>query len=162
MLKQLNYINMKTLLFFFTFCLTLSVTAQTAFTETDAKQLVDTFFDGFHKGDTTIMRSVLAKDLRLQSAATDKEGNPQLTEENIDTLLDAIAKRPADQKWDERLLEYKISIDGNLAHVWTPYEFWFNGKFSHCGANAFTIAKLEEGWKIIHLIDSRRREGCTQ
>lgn len=153
---------MKTLLFFFTLCLTISATAQTAFTESEAKQIVDTFFDGFHKGDTTIMRSVLAKDVRLQTAAANREGTPQVTDENIGTLLEAIAKRTPDQKWDERLLGYTINIDGNLAHVWTPYEFWYNGNFSHCGANAFTIAKLEEGWKIIHLIDSRRREGCTQ
>lgn len=151
---------MKALLLFFTLCLTLSVTAQTAFTETEAKKLVDTFFEGFHKGDTIMMRSVLAEEVRLQTAATNKEGLPQVSDENINRLLEAIAKRPADQKWEERLLEYKISIDGNLAHVWTRYEFWFNGNFSHCGANAFTIAKLAEGWKIIHLIDSRRKEGC--
>ena len=77
-------------------------------------------------------------------------------------LLTAIANRPPEQQWDERLLEYRVQIDGNLAHVWTPYEFWFNGNFSHCGANAFTLAKTDDGWKIIHLIDSRRRSSCKQ
>ncbi|WP_432410742.1 nuclear transport factor 2 family protein [Rasiella sp. SM2506] len=152
---------MKTLLFYFTLCLTISVTAQASFTETEAKQLVTTFFDGFHKRDTVIMRSVLAKKVRLQSSSTDKDGNLQLTDSSIEDLLKAIANRPADQKWEERLLDYKISINGTLAHVWTPYEFWFNGNFSHCGANAFTIVKLENGWKIIHLIDSRRKEDCN-
>ncbi len=57
---------------------------------------------------------------------------------------------------EEQLLDYKVSIDGNLAHVWTPY--FLNGSFSHCGANAFTLAKTSSGWKIVHLIDSRRRE----
>jgi hypothetical protein len=161
-LKQLNKINMKTLLFYFAICMTLPVTAQASFTETEAKQLVDTFFEGFHKGDTVLMRTVLAQEVRLQSAATNRDGNPQLIDSKIDELLVSIATRTADQKWDERILDYKISIDGNLAHVWTPYEFWSNGKFSHCGANAFTIAKLAAGWKIIHLIDSRRREGCKQ
>ncbi|MAZ73991.1 MAG: 3-methyl-2-oxobutanoate hydroxymethyltransferase [Flavobacteriaceae bacterium] len=152
---------MKTLLGVLMLFITLSTTAQTNFTEANAKQLVATFFEGFHKGDTVLMRSVLAKELTLQTATTDGRGIPQLTEGSLSQLLTAIANRPANQKWDEKLLEYQISVDGNLAHVWTPYQFWVNGNFSHCGANAFTIAKLKEGWKIIHLIDSRRKENCN-
>jgi hypothetical protein len=74
----------------------------------------------------------------------------------------AISKRPETEKWDERLLSYSVQIDGNLAHVWTPYEFWLNGNFSHCGANAFTLAKMDDGWKIVHLIDSRRKSSCRK
>ncbi|MDX1462843.1 MAG: nuclear transport factor 2 family protein [Marinirhabdus sp.] len=151
---------MKTILFYLSLCFTLTLTAQDGFTDLDAKQLVDTFFEGFHEGDTIKMKSVLAEKVVLQTAFTDGDGNAQLSDGTIDNLLQAIANRPAEQQWDERLLNYKVSVDGNLAHVWTPYEFWFNGNFSHCGANAFTIAKTEAGWKIIHLIDSRRKESC--
>jgi hypothetical protein len=80
----------------------------------------------------------------------------------MDGFIKAIGSRPDADKWEERLLDYKVKIDGNLAHVWTPYEFWLNDKFSHCGANAFTLAKTDEGWKIVHLIDSRRRSSCKQ
>ena len=104
----------------------------------------------------------MADKVVMRTAFADTEGNNRLTEGTAQKLLDAIANRPADQKWDERLLDYKVEIDGNLAHVWTPYEFWFNGNFSHCGANAFTLAKMDDGWKIIHLIDSRRRASCNQ
>jgi len=72
----------------------------------------------------------------------------------------AIAKRPQEQKWDERLLVYNVQIDAIIAHVWTPYEFWFNDAFSHCGANAFTLVKTDAGLKIIHIIDSRRKDSC--
>ncbi|GAB5400233.1 MAG: hypothetical protein Aureis2KO_18180 [Aureisphaera sp.] len=145
-------------------CLSISYLgmAQDDFSEADAKQLIDTFFEGFHKGDTTLMRSTLIKEVPLQTAYTDKEGIAHLSTATLDKLLVGIANRPAEQKWDERLLDYKVSIDGNLAHVWTPYEFWVNDSFSHCGANAFTLAKTEDGWKIIHLIDSRRRSTCNQ
>mgnify|MGYP003116833212 FL=1 len=153
---------MKSILFFLAFSIPLVISAQSNFTEQDAKQLVDTFFEGFHKGDTVMMRSVLAPSVRLQMAASDKDGVAQLSDDSILNLLNAIANRQADQNWEERLLDYKVQVDGNLAHVWTPYEFWFNGNFSHCGANAFTIAKTEAGWKIIYLIDSRRREGCRE
>ncbi|HOD10564.1 MAG TPA: nuclear transport factor 2 family protein, partial [Flavobacterium sp.] len=41
--------------------------------------------------------------------------------------------------------------------VWTPYEFYVNEKLSHSGVNAFTLFKENEKWKIIHLIDTRRK-----
>lgn len=134
--------------------------SQNDFSDADARQVIDTFFDGFHKGDTLKMRSVLMSNVALQTVFSDKEGKAILSDGSIDDLLKTIANRKEDQKWDERLLDYKIRIDGNLAHVWTPYQFWFNDTFSHCGANSFTLAKTDNGWKIVHLIDSRRKEGC--
>lgn len=138
----------------------LSTKAQESFSENDAKAIVDTFFKGFHKGDTVLMRSVMVKNLPTQTVFTTGKGEPKIVDGNGEDFLKAIGKRPADQIWEEKLLNYKIQVDGNLAHVWTPYEFWLNGSFSHCGANAFTIGKTQDGWKILHLIDSRRKEGC--
>ncbi|MCW8981120.1 MULTISPECIES: nuclear transport factor 2 family protein [Altibacter] len=134
--------------------------AQTALTEAEAKEVIDVFFEGFHKGDTLKMRSVMAEDMVMQTASSDAEGNHKISNGKASDLLLAIANRPETQQWDERLLDYKVQIDGNLAHVWTPYEFWFNGQFSHCGANAFTLARTNAGWKILHLIDSRRKTDC--
>lgn len=143
--------------------------AQKSFTETEAREVVDIFFDGFHKGDTLIMNTVLSPNAILQSASKNKQGVDVLEDTNFGpacpgttgrNFKKSIAARPSNQVWKEVILDYSVAIDGNLAHVWTPYEFYFNETFSHCGANAFTLAKLPEGWKIIHLIDSRRREGC--
>lgn len=153
---------MKSLLLLFCILFSITTVGQNSFTEANAKQIIDTFFEGFHKGDTLLMKSVMLNELVMQTAFTDKEGNNKLTNGTSEDLLSAIANRPESQKWDERLLDYKVQIDGNLAHVWTPYEFWFNDSFSHCGANAFTLAKTNDGWKIIHLIDSRRRESCKK
>ncbi|WP_290627447.1 nuclear transport factor 2 family protein [Altibacter sp.] len=134
--------------------------SQPTFSEADAKQVIDVFFEGFHQGDTLKMRSVMAEELVMQTAFSDAQGNHKVSNGKASDLLLAIANRPETQQWDERLLDYKVQIDGNLAHVWTPYEFWLNGKFIHCGANAFTLAKTNEGWKILHLIDSRRKTDC--
>lgn len=124
------------------------------------QQAVETFFDGFHKGDTVIMKKALAKEVIFQTAYTNKEGKDILREGSVARLLHAIATRPADQKWDERLLSFTIQIDGNMANAWTPYEFWLNGTFLHCGVNSFQLFKDNGTWKIIYLIDSRRKKGC--
>lgn len=153
---------MRTILCLLSLTFVTGLVAQDTFTEDDAKQIVDTFFEGFHEGDTTKMKAVLAAYVPMQTAYATADGNNRISEGDIDKLLDAIANRPEEQQWEEKLLDYKVQIDGNLAHVWTPYEFWLNGTFSHCGANAFTMAKTDEGWRIIHLIDSRRRSSCKE
>lgn len=130
--------------------------------EVKAKAAIDTFFEGFHKGDTTLMKSVIHGKPLLQTAYKNKEGEDVLVTDSLDKLLNAIANRPKNDKWDERLLNYNIQIDGNMAHVWTPYEFWFNAEFSHCGVNSFQLFKDDDQWKIIYLIDTRRRETCKR
>ena len=59
----------------------------------------------------------------------------------------------------EQLFE-AIHVDANLASAWTPYEFYVNDKFSHCGVNSFQLVKLKGNWVITYLIDTRRREAC--
>jgi len=126
------------------------------------KATINTFFEGFHKGDTILVKSVMMDKMLLQTTNTTNEGNNVLVSEESSKLISAIANRPNDQKWDERLLTYNIQVDGIMAHVWTPYEFWFNDEFSHCGVNSFQLFNDNGHWKIIYLIDTRRQEGCNQ
>lgn len=130
--------------------------------ENGAKQIIQTFFEGFHKGDTLLMRSVMDRNMSLQTAFIAKDGSNVVSQSTGKDFLTAIANRPADQKWEEKLLSFKGFKDGNLGLAWTDYEFWLNGKFSHCGANCFTLVKTDNGWKILNIIDSRRRQGCSQ
>ncbi|WP_223034225.1 nuclear transport factor 2 family protein [Hanstruepera marina] len=140
------------------------VISSTAIGQTDetknVKAAIDTFFEGFHKGDTVLMKTVMMGKFPTQSTYKNKEGKDIIQTGDSNDLLQAIAKRTADQKWDERLLDYVIKVDGNMASAWTPYEFWFNGNFSHCGVNSFQLFHDNGQWKIVYLIDSRRRGDC--
>jgi Putative lumazine-binding len=140
---------------------TVSVNAQTDETA-NVKAAIDTFFEGFHKGDTTLMKTVMMGKFMTQTAFKNKEGKDILRTDDSSKLLEAIGKRLADQKWDERLIDYIIKVDGNMANAWTPYEFWFNGNFSHCGVNSFQLFHDNGQWKIIYLIDTRQRTGCNE
>lgn len=63
---------------------------------------------------------------------------------------------PKEKSFKEEILEYKTQVEGNMAHVWTPYKFWFDVNFSHCGVNYFQLFKEYGQWKIVYLIDTRR------
>lgn len=53
-----------------------------------------------------------------------------------------------------------MEIDGPLASVWVVYAFYVDDPFSHCGVDAFHLVKLEDSWKIFHLVDTRRKADC--
>ena len=144
------------LLLFISFFVSAQVSQQDA-----VKLAIETFFEGFHEGDTTKMRSVMMDKVVMQTAFRNKEGKDVLRDDGgPENLLNAIATRPDDQKWDERLLDFSIQVDGNMANAWVAYEFWYNDTFSHCGVNSFQLFNDQGTWKIIYLIDTRRRQGC--
>jgi hypothetical protein len=142
---------MKKLLVILVICFAQNVIAQ----EADVKKTIQIFFDGMQKGDTLKIKSV-CKDMVLQSVGESHKGTT-LTTENTADFLKSIASIPADIKIEERLLDYKIQIDGSLAHAWTPYEFYVNGKLSHKGVNSFQLFKDNGNWKIIYIADTRRK-----
>ena len=152
---------MTRVILFFVMLITGNIIAQNT-AQNDVKKTIEIFFDGFHKGDTTLMKSVMMDKFTTQSAFKNKAGKDVLVTEESTKLINAIANRPADQKWDERLLDFSIQVDGNMANVWTTYEFWLNDNFSHCGVNSFQLFNENGNWKIIYLIDTRRRKGCME
>lgn len=95
--------------------------------------------------------------VQLQSISINTEGKKLLNSEPFEHFLKSIASIPADSKFEERLLNFKVEENGPLAVVNTAYEFYYNGNFSHCGVNNFTLVKLEDQWKIVHLIDTRNK-----
>jgi hypothetical protein len=48
----------------------------------------------------------------------------------------------------ERYWDPVVHVRGSLAVVWTPYEFWRDGKTSHCGVDVFELVKQAGAWKI--------------
>lgn len=124
------------------------------------KKVIETFFDGLHKGDSTILKSTMHNTIKIQTTATNREGKKMLKTETRQQVLTNIANKRPQDTYLEKLLSYTIKIDGNLASVWTPYEFYYNGNFSHCGANSFQLFNNNGKWEIIYLVDMRRRQNC--
>ncbi|MGH2665417.1 nuclear transport factor 2 family protein [Flavobacterium sp.] len=134
------------------FCFSLNGNAQ----QTDIKKTITTFFDGFHAKDTVKIKSVCHDKMILQSIVEGVKSN-RLAEEKTSEFYKSFAQFPPDLKFEEKIFGYTIQIDGAMAHAWTPYEFYINGKLSHSGVNAFTLFKENDTWKIIYIIDTRRK-----
>ncbi|MEY4432109.1 MAG: hypothetical protein RLZZ44_239 [Bacteroidota bacterium] len=122
----------------------------------EAKQVVVSFFKGFHAKDSVVMKSACSTHMILQSISESAKGS-KLKTESTSAFYKSIASIPSQLVFEEKLLDFRIQVDGDLAHIWTPYEFYINTKFSHKGVNAFTLFKDNGQWKIIHLIDTRHK-----
>ncbi|MES2806941.1 MAG: nuclear transport factor 2 family protein [Bacteroidota bacterium] len=122
----------------------------------EIQKVVDTFFEAFHAKDTLKLQALCEDTMILQSISENAKGT-KLSNEKPQVFFKSIASIPAELKFQEKILSYSIQVDGSMAHAWTPYEFYMNGKLSHKGVNAFTLFKKDNIWKIVHLIDTRRK-----
>lgn len=153
----------KQLLLIFALLLSISAIAQKSNSENEAiKKVVNTVFEGMRLSDSTMVKSVFAPNAVLQTIRTSKDGQSATVNGNrIGSWLKAIAQpKTPDQVWNEVMEFNHILVDGNLAQVWGKYTFNIGNKFSHCGTDNITLVKHAEGWKIVYLIDTSRKEGC--
>jgi hypothetical protein len=121
-----------------------------------AKDMVEKFFEGLNAKDTGLIRSTLYKDVEL---ATVVKGSKPVKVESVEHFLESVA-RTKDMDLEERISNYEIMMDEEMAIVWAPYRFYVNGQLSHCGVNALTLILTEKGWRIHNIIDTRRKENC--
>jgi hypothetical protein len=131
-------------------------------TATDAiKQTVNNMFDAMRKSDSALLRSTFAKGIVFQSVANKKDGTTALVTENPDDFIKMVGT-PHQGIYDDRIVFQDIKIDGDLASIWAPYKFYLNDKFSHCGVDVFQLMKTVAGWKIIYVVDTRRKDNCVE
>ena len=140
----------------FLLILVLFISANSHSQNQEIKKVVDTFFEAFHAKDTLKLQALCEDTMILQSISENAKGT-KLSNEKPQVFFKSIASIPAELKFQEKILSYSIQVDGSMAHAWTPYEFYVNGKLSHKGVNAFTLFKKDNIWKIVHLIDTRRK-----
>ena len=140
-----------------------SLLAQEKIMETSAEKeveaVINTMFQGMYEGDSAMVNSVMGADVRMETTATNKEGEAVLFQGSLERFLSAVGT-PHDEIWDERVSNLKIMVDDNLAIAWMDYSFYAGDKFSHCGVNAMSLFRSPEGWKIVYLVDTRRKEAC--
>lgn len=140
----------------FLICLPATASAQSA--EGEILSVVARLFEGMRAGDSAVVRSVFDSTARLVTTSI-RDGAPVLRVSPIDRFIAAVGT-PHDAVWDERIWDTEVRIDGNLASVWTKYAFFRGREFSHCGIDHFLLFRRPEGWKIVHLADTQRREPC--
>ncbi len=106
---------------------------------------VQSFFDGIAAKDVEAVRDIFAAQSRFH-VLSDRDGKPTATTFTGEEFLKNLAGTQGALL--ERMWNPEVKIRGRLATVWTPYDFWRDGVFSHCGVDAFDLIKTGEGRKL--------------
>lgn len=132
--------------------------------EAAIEQAIKNLFDGMRTSNGDMVREAFADGAILRSVSINQNGETVINSGTTVEAFAAAVDRPkeASQIWDERIPRYEIKVDGPLASVWTPYQFYIGENFSHCGVNSFQMAKSNGKWEIIYIVDTRRRTDCVE
>ncbi|HEY9229287.1 MAG TPA: hypothetical protein VIP11_21750, partial [Gemmatimonadaceae bacterium] len=111
--------------------------------------------DAINKADTALARSLLLPGSQFISfrlgAAT-----PRVMPDSA--FVRSLAARR--EKNLERMWAPIVHVAGSIATVWAPYDFYIDGRFSHCGIDTFTMMKTPKGWSIVSVAYSVEPYGC--
>jgi hypothetical protein len=135
-----------------------ATSAQSA--EDSVKGAINRLFTAMKIADASMIRSCFSDGGILQSVAiSDSSGITNVRTVSVDSFaihISSLQKGDA----DERIKFEVIRIDGPLAIAWTPYSFYYKGKFNHCGVDSYQLVRIGGAWKIQYLIDTRRKDRC--
>ena len=153
--KKRSSFSLKSFLFISIFFGSFSVFAQSP--EEQIKKTIATFFEGMYTRDTLLLKNTLHTDCTLKTVVIKNDQPAILKSETMGAFYKSISTIPKNVSLEERLLNHNILVDEALAEDWTPYEFYVNEKLSHKGTNSFTLVKIDNAWKIIAIIDTRKK-----
>jgi hypothetical protein len=125
----------------------------------DATPVIETvsrFFVALAEKDTALARTVMMPEGRFYSVREDGAIRAQTHE----AFFERISGEESDLL--ERMWEPTVLVHGRIAVLWTPYDFHRDGRFSHCGIDAFSLIKTDTGWKIAGTVYTVEREGCPE
>ncbi|MGH7502096.1 MAG: Type 1 glutamine amidotransferase-like domain-containing protein [Longimicrobiales bacterium] len=123
----------------------------------EAVSTVQQLFDAMRASDTAAVRSVFHPDAKVFVPSAGPTPS-SIRVSGVDDFVRSIAS--ASIRYDERFRDPDVVVDGNLAAVWTYYDFFRGETFSHCGIDAFHLARLDDEWKILQIAYTVRNERC--
>src|SRR3982751_1524332 len=118
-------------------------------------QTVEKFLNALSTQDFAFIRAVFTQDSVTTAILPDGQLSSAPSAEDLIKRLAASKEPSLERMWDPKVLEH-----GSMATIWTPYDFYRSGKFSHCGINNFTLVRLDGKWKIRNIVFTVEKTGC--
>jgi hypothetical protein len=121
---------------------------------------IDSFLTGLRTKDTALMARHVDTLTRMTLLRPGPAGTRVMLLSAAQFM--AAVSRPDQPALDEPIRNPVVHVDGDLASVWAEYQVRIDGKVSHCGFDAFQLARLGGKWKILNVSDTFRRTGCGE
>ncbi len=119
--------------------------------------VIDRYFATMAARDSAGMRAILTDEGMFHGKYVDAPGEPARLMPH-GPYLEKLARDTVallERYWDP-----VVHVDGPIATVTTPYDFYVSRKLKHCGIDHFTLVKEADGWKISGGVFTMQRTGC--
>ncbi len=138
-----------------TFCTSINAQVNNHKDSVEVAQVIHNMFTSMKNSDTNLLKTCFSNTAVFQTIVSKKDST-RVKNEIVQDFINSIGKQ-VPGSLDERITIGSLLIDATMASVWTPYQFYFKGQYSHQGVNSFQLVRHTEGWKIQYLIDTRRK-----
>ena len=126
--------------------------------------VIDQFMHAVTSGDAAAMSRIRREGTTTTIERPDPAGGTTVQLRPFPTIATAptsAAPSPtAPSSVRERYWDPVVHVRGSIAMVWTPYEFWRDGKTSHCGVDVFELVKQAGAWTIGNVMFTVEPDAC--
>lgn len=125
--------------------------------EQEVVAAVQRIFDAMGKCDQPTISALTLPEGRLHRLTPGSDQPPRSqTLEEFAAQFASCTRKLVERSWSPQVRVHK-----GIASFWAPYDFWIDGKFSHCGIDSFELVKTAGTWKLTSGIYTVEREGCA-
>ena len=119
--------------------------------------VVDTFMRWVTSSDPSALQSFRFDGATTTVASPGPDGRVQITRRPFNPAAPAASPRPESR---ERYWNPTVLVRGSIAVVWAPYEFWRDGKTTHCGIDVFDLVKQDGVWRVANIMFTVEPDAC--
>ncbi len=119
--------------------------------------VINAFMDGIADKDTEAM-SDAALDTAFLAFVRPDEGGDAARTMPLSRAITSLAETVPDI--NEPLRDATVMVDGPVAMVWAPYDFYVDGERNHCGVNVFSLIRRDGDWRIASVVYSYLPDDC--
>jgi hypothetical protein len=127
--------------------------------EAEVLGVTGAFMAALNRGDADAAEALASEGLTIQVLSFPAGGGSSFRTLTRQQLFENFRKAPPRQ-FDELLLEPRVEITRDFAHVWAPYTLDINGKRIHCGIDSFGWMKVGGAWKLTSFAWTADPQGC--
>ena len=113
----------------------------------DIPAALDAAISGPAEKDRACMKALLVPEARIMSVLFSKDGVPSYRLESLDDWIARIKAR-GHTSLEEQQLKFRIERYGNIAHLWSSYALYSDGKQVARGINSIQAIREASGWRV--------------
>ncbi|HET7229025.1 MAG TPA: nuclear transport factor 2 family protein [Longimicrobium sp.] len=117
------------------------------------------FMDALRSKDTAAMNQHVDSLTRITLIRPTRGGGTRVVVLTAADFIHAVTQ-PNQPAIDEPIRNPVVHVSGDLATVWAEYQVRRDTTVTHCGFDAFHLARRDGRWKLLNISDTYQQTGC--